>query len=174
MKLKLKEAEVSQSNAIFSDCGKYRYWLYRGWSETGPKAMCFGLNPSTANAYDDDPTIASLIRIMKNNGFAGFYMMNLFALISPNPEDLRTTPDPVKENDFYISKVHNGLQRSMQYPTIVFCWGQFPMAEYRSKVIIKQFPKAMCFGRNQNGTPKHPLYLKATTKLIPYDKGTEG
>lgn len=144
--------------ADFSGCGKYRYVLWRVWDESLPKAQCVGLNPSTANAETDDPTIRNLVRILTNAGYGGLYMTNLFALISPYPEDLRRCSDPVKENDLWLMRVRDLCNDS------ILCWGNFPMAEYRAKVVKKMFPNALCFGRNANGSPKHPLYLKSNTK----------
>lgn len=145
--------------ATFSPCGKYRYVLARVWNDDQPKAMCIGLNPSTANAEDDDPTIRRLIGLLKNNGYGGFYMCNLFALISPFPDALRMTPDPIKSNDIFLKATREISD------AVVFCWGNFKQAEYRARKIIPMFPGAWCFGKNANGTPKHPLYLKADTKL---------
>lgn len=145
--------------AKFSDCGKYRYWLLRQWDPTLKTAMCIGLNPSTANAEVSDPTIKNLIQIMANNGYGGFFMVNLFALVSPHPNDLRSCPDPLKDNDEWLEDV------SKQCQDVIFCWGNFKQAEYRAKIMIKKYPDALCFGKNTNGSPKHPLYLKQTTTL---------
>lgn len=150
------------STALFSKCGKYRYWLYRSWDPERKTAACIGLNPSTANGEKNDPTIESLIRLMKHNGYGAFFMLNLFALISPNPEDLRSCADPLSANDKHLSSFKESDA------DIIFCWGRFPMAEYRAKVVRKMFPNALCFGKNQDGSPKHPLYLKATTKTTSY------
>lgn len=156
-----------EKGAIFSDCGKYRYRLWRIWDVSGTFAQCVGLNPSTANSDDDDNTIRNLTEIIKNNGYGGFYMTNLFALISPYPEALRECPDPIKDNDVHLRQVYSLCQ------SIIFCWGNFKQAEYRAKKIIKEFPQALCFGMNANGSPKHPLYLKQTTKIIPYGKDSK-
>jgi hypothetical protein len=162
--------------AEFSECGKYRYQLWRIWDNHLPKAMCIGLNPSTANAEDDDNTIRNLCGLLIGNGFGGLYMMNLFALISPYPEDLRVCPDPIKDNDVWLRSTQ------LQSDCLIFCWGSFKQAEHRSKKIITDvlIPNAMpfsyqpfCFGRNKNGSPKHPLYLKQTTKLIPYERDSK-
>ena len=129
-----------------------------------PYVICIGLNPSTANAETDDNTIRNLTALLNNNGYGGLYMMNLFALISPDPEALRKCPDPVKENNNWIDKI------SRQCETVVFCWGNFKQAQYQANKIVPMFPKALCIGKNRNGSPKHPLYIKQTTKLIPYGK----
>jgi hypothetical protein len=151
-----------KTDAIFSECGKYRYVLSRIWEPLEARAMCIELNPSTAKAEDNDPTITRLIGLLRNNGFGGFYMTNLFALVSPYPEDLQTCPDPLKDNDRYL------LETSENVTHIVYCWGNFKQATYRAKKVKTMFPhkRINCFGKNANGTPKHPLYLKANTELI--------
>jgi hypothetical protein len=136
--------------------------LYRIWDKDKPLAMCIGLNPSTANGQSDDATIESLIRIFQNLDFGGFYMLNLFSLISPDPEALRMCPDPVNGMDRYIHLISGKVK------VIVFCWGNFKQAEYRAVKMIRKFPTAVCFGKNKSGTPRHPLYLKATSTLIPF------
>lgn len=146
----------------FSPCGKYRYQLNVIWDESLPAAMCIGLNPSTANATMNDPTITKLLTILDNNKFGGLYMTNLFGLISPYPEDLRSCPDPVKDNDVWLDRTaHLCVYK-------IFCWGNFKQAEYRAKAIKNRFPGAFCFGKNSNGSPKHPLYLKSNTLIQSY------
>lgn len=149
-------------SAEFSDCGKYRYVLIRHWDEGKPYAMCIGLNPSTGNAENDDPTIRRLITILSNIGFGGLYMTNLFALISAYPEDLRKCCDPVKDNDIWLARVRQNAKE------VIYCWGNFKQAEYRAKKIKTMFPVSKCFGKNFNGSPKHPLYLKSQTQLIDF------
>jgi GTP-binding protein len=43
--------------AVLSDCGGYRYVLWRDWA-AGPRALFILLNPSTADATQDDPVAA--------------------------------------------------------------------------------------------------------------------
>jgi hypothetical protein len=148
--------------AFFSDCGKYRYQLNRIWDESLPVAACIGLNPSTANADKNDPTINKLIMLMKSNGYGGFKMLNLFGLISANPDYLRSCSDPIADNDKWVFNVVQTCD------SIIFCWGNFKQAEYRSKKYIQKYPGALCFGRNANGSPKHPLFLKGTTPIVKF------
>jgi hypothetical protein len=149
--------------AAFSDDQKYRYLLYRIWEKDMPRAMCIGLNPSTANQDHDDATITRLITTLKSLGYGGLYMTNLFGLVSSDPELLREVPDPVGANDTWL-KIIADLSDE-----VIFCWGAFPMAEYRAKKIRNQFTKAKCFGKNSNGTPWHPLAM-----MYAGMKGTEG
>ena len=130
--------------------------------KTLPKAMCIGLNPSTANEVDNDPTISRLVSLLRNNGYGGFIMTNLFALVSPYPEDLRSCPDPIKDNDKWMYDARSKCD------DVIFCWGNFKQAEYRSKVMKSRYSEALCFGVNSNGSPKHPLYLKQDTSIQRY------
>lgn len=139
--------------AEFSPCGKYRYKLWRIWNTDLPLAMCIGLNPSTANADKDDPTINNLRRILTTLGYGGFYMMNLFAYISSKPEVLLTCPDPLGENDIKLEEVRELCK------DVIACWGAFKQAEERMKQVLPRYPDAKCFGLNQNGTPWHPLAM---------------
>lgn len=159
---------ILDKDAVFSECGKYRYYLLRVWEYEKPIAMCIGLNPSTADDGTDDTTIRNLCDLLKDYGYGGFYMTNLFALISPHPEDLRSCPDPVKENDTWLN--HLGANNR----EVIFCWGAFKQAEYRAKKLIQQFPSALCFGKTATGKPLHPLaatiWMKSKCKLQPFKK----
>lgn len=141
------------SGAEFSDCGKYRYKLWRIWDTELPKAMCIGLNPSKANANKDDPTINNLKRALWRLGYGGFYMMNLFSLISSNPKDLLICVDPLGENEIKLKEVDAICD------DVIVCWGNFKQAADRIKEVLPNYPHAKCFGRNKNGTPFHPLAL---------------
>ena len=93
------------TGADFSPCGKYRYKLWRIWDPDKPRAMCIGLNPSTANHEKNDATIRYLIQMLTVLGYGGFYMTNLFAIISSKPEVLLTCADPLGDNDLKLDEV---------------------------------------------------------------------
>ena len=50
----------SKSGAVFSDCRKYRYALWRIWDGNKSLAMIIGLNQSTADETLNDPSKRSL------------------------------------------------------------------------------------------------------------------
>lgn len=141
------------TGAVFSDDGKYRYKLWRIWDESKPKAMCIGLNPSTANQDTNDPTITNLIKMLKILGYGGVYMTNLFAWVSSKPEDLLTCDDPLGNNDNHLEEV------SQICDVVIVAWGSFKEADDRIKQVLPLFPEALCFGVNKNGTPAHPLAM---------------
>ena len=154
-----------KGEAIFSTCGQYRYQLTRTWRENPLRILAvIGLNPSTANAEDDDPTIARVCKIAHHNGYDGIEMYNLFALISPYPDDLLIDPDPIGGNDRYLKTIRNNHD-------VCFAWGAFEQAKGRAQYVEQLYPNALCLAQNKDGSPKHPLYLKNDTKIRPYKKG---
>ena len=160
------EKELQKINeyngAAFSECGKYRYSLWRVWDKSKPLVMFIGLNPSMADAVDDDPTIRRVKRFAEDWGYGGVYMTNLFAWITPYPEELEKCSDPLKGNDSWLKSTY------VKCSKVIFAWGSFKEAEERAKEVIKMFPDAEALIINQDGTPRHPLYVKADTKPIKY------
>ncbi len=152
----------NDSGAVFSEYGKYRYRLWRVWDETKPLAMFIGLNPSKANAIKPDNTVTKVGKVSKYNGFGGFYMMNLFSLISQYPEDLLTCENPIMDNDKHLKEVAELCDK------VVFCWGVFKESKKRCEEIINMFPNALCFKHTKDGSPWHPLYCLDETLLIDF------
>lgn len=150
------------AGAEFSRDRKYRYALWRIWDNGLPAVMFIGLNPSRADEIKPDPTITNIMKITTANGYGGFYMMNLYALVSPHPEALLTEPDPIGANDDWLDKIAEQCQ------DVCFVWGAFPRALDRSAQIIRKFPRAYCLGKTKNGHPVHPLHLSSDTKMTPY------
>lgn len=148
------------SGAHFSSCRKYRYALYRIWDDSKPLVMFIGLNPSTANENEDDPTIRRVKRFARDWGFGGVYMMNLFAYITPYPDKLILYADPIGNNDAWLKEV------SEKCGAVVFAWGSFKQATERAKDVSKLFTNAMALRINKDGTPAHPLYIPANVKPV--------
>lgn len=152
------------NGAEFSADKKYRYALWRIWNSEKPLVMFIGLNPSKATENANDNTITKVIKVARNNGFGGLYMMNLFAYITPHPEELKKCKDPLGDNDGWLEKVAPKCKR------IVFAWGNFKEAKERSEQVVKMFDSPHCFVQNKNGSPKHPLYCLDETVFIPFKK----
>jgi hypothetical protein len=153
----MKDLFGNNSDAIFSDCRRYRYALWRVWDESKPKVMFIGLNPSTANETSNDNTITKVVKIAKNNGYGGVYMTNLFAWVTAYPEELKKCNNPLGENNYWLITI-SGMCKD-----VVFAWGNFKEAQERSKEVIENFSmfiQPKCITQNKNGSPKHPLYCK--------------
>lgn len=152
-------------DAIFDKDKNHRYILTRIWNENKPFVMFIGLNPSTANATEDDPTIRSVQRIANKNGFGGIYMVNCFPYISTNPKEMKqcSEQDIVINDKFILNAKSNCLE-------VVFAWGNFEIVKSlnRDKSLIELLGVAKCLGQNKNGSPKHPLYIKSETKFIDF------
>ena len=78
-----------RTDAVFSDCRKYRYALWRVWDESKPVAVFIGLNPSTADEVNDDPTVKRCVNFAQEWGYGGLCMANLFAFMATDPEVLK-------------------------------------------------------------------------------------
>lgn len=151
------------SGALFSEDRKHRYLLWRIWKQKTPSLLFIGLNPSTADDKMNDPTIRRLIKFAAGWGFGSLYCANLFTQVTPRPSDL------IKVDNLAIEKSILSIQRSAEKcDTILFGWGSFKEAKMVSEQIVEMFPRAKCLGVNHDGSPKHPLYLKATVSLEPY------
>lgn len=156
--------QVTPAGAIFSEDKKYRYVLWRIMNSALPMVQYIGLNPSTANENTNDATIKKLIKITHNNGYGGFYMTNLFALVSRFPALLVNHPDPLKHNDLHLKVISNKVGK------VIFCWGDFKQAYStgRADQVMSMFPDAYCIRRSTKGRPWHPLFCYDIEKFIKF------
>tara|TARA_Y100001935_G_scaffold142546_1_gene117812 strand:- start:204 stop:665 length:462 start_codon:yes stop_codon:yes gene_type:complete len=136
-----------------------RFSLSRIWDQKKPKLLYIMLNPSIADDKRDDPTIKRLIFFTKKFRYGGFYVTNLFTQITPYPKELNMD-NLSKKNNF---KIINDLIKKSD--SIVYAWGNL-VSEPRDLLEIIDSP--LCFGKNLNGTPKHPLYLPSNSKLLKF------
>lgn len=154
--------------AQLSQDRQYRYALWRIWNEDKLLVMFIGLNPSRAGEKKDDPTIRRVTRFAYDWGYGGFYMMNLFAWVTPYPSELGLAADPVGENDRWIEEIQLKCER------IVFAWGAFGddkkrhAIQNRAAAMIQRFPGAYCLGKTSNGHPCHPLFLPGDRRPEPF------
>lgn len=158
---------ASESGAIFDtpdETGKYRYVLWRRWGTGRNFAHLCGLNPSTATASLNDPTIRREIGFCQSWGVDGLIKTNAFAFRATNPDDMMRAVDPVGfYNDHWI------LEASAVAQFNVACWGIHGGFRGRQPQLRLRLPWK-CFGLTKDGRPKHPLYLKATTPLVDWPR----
>lgn len=150
-----------KSDAAFTEDGKHRICLSRIWDDTKPKVMFIGLNPSTANATSDDPTIRRVKLMAKAWGYGGIYMMNLFTYISTDPKALNKQFGNVFKADTWLITIADRCDK------IIFAWGNFNVLG-RDKQVAELFPEAYALYINKNGSPKHPLYCKSDIQPVKY------
>lgn len=149
---------MSRSSASFSRCKQYRYTLTRTWDAALPKVMFVGLNPSTADAEVDDPTVRRCVRFARDWGFGGLVLTNLFAYRSTDPQRLKTAADPVgPENDLAIRRACKSVT------CVIVAWGVHGSLDNRDREVLAMLESPHCLGVTHSGAPRHPLYLAACT-----------
>lgn len=160
--------------AWFSPCQRYRYTLVRtidhgflGAPHQAETVNFIMLNPSTATATLDDPTIRRCAGYARRWGYGTLVVTNLFAYRATAPADMLAAADPIgPENDAYISRAARGAA------LVVAAWGQHGAHRRRDEQVrrlVQAAGKDVHYLRlNANGQPAHPLYLPATLVPQPY------
>ncbi len=151
--------------AVFSPDGLYRYTLTREVDAFASKTMvAFGLlNPSTADEYNNDPTVRRLLRFARRWGYGSIALFNLFAFRATDPRQLRRVADPIgPENDSYIRTLASACD------LIVVGWGNHGSYLGRGGEVLRllEGKQVYCFGKTRSGQPKHPLYLPKSQTLM--------
>jgi len=154
------------NGAMFSPCRTYRYTLWRWWEDVLPYAMFIGLNPSTADETKDDPTVRRCIRFARDWGYGGLLMTNMFAIRATDPKVMLAHPEPIgPKNDHWLKKT------AKDAGIVVAAWGIHGKHMSRDEHILKMLPQVHHLGLTKAGIPKHPLYLRADTKVTLYYGG---
>lgn len=155
------------SSAVFSENGLHRYSLTRRWTN-GPAVMFIGLNPSTADEKNDDPTIRRCIGFAKSWDCGALYMGNAFSYRATDPREMAEAREAGidingKENDHWLRTLAGAAD------IIVAAWGAHLLAVDRGLAVAELIgPRLQCLGTTQSGQPRHPLYLKRDTLLAPW------
>lgn len=140
--------------ATLSPCRRYRYELWRRWSDA-PPVVFIGLNPSTADETQDDATIRKCIAYAKKWGHGALCMVNLFAFRATQPKDMLAEDDPVgPDNDRVLQSLAWGC------PVVIAAWGAHGSHRGRDKQVLGMLPTLYALYLTKDGKPGHPLYLK--------------
>jgi hypothetical protein len=157
--------------AVLSEDKLHRYVLRRTLSATPSifdgseeiRSMCFiMLNPSTADAEEDDPTIRRCMSFARREQCLSMFVVNLFAFRTPYPKLLIKAADPIgSENDTYTKDICN------QSDFVIAAWGSHPFARERAEYVMNMLGDVSlkCLGVTKDGWPRHPLYVSGDTKL---------
>lgn len=157
-------------SAAISDDGLYRYRLERQWSTVPGVTTFVMLNPSTADAEVDDPTIRRCMGFAKRWGHGRLVVVNLFAFRSSDPVELLEADDPIgPENRGHLSRA------ARETGLIIAAWGAPKSKLYALQYMqVLEARKALagpptvtqaegrsifCLGVTKRGHPRHPLYL---------------
>ena len=166
------------TDARFSPCGRYRWWLQRCWDCERPPLLFVGLNPSRADADRDDPTLRRLQDFARSWGYGRLEVLNLFARISPSPSVLRRSSEPVgAENDLWLQE--RVLALASVSGALWLGWGNGGAWCGRDQQVLSQLacwarvPGAAAFtvpwlslGLTAAGQPRHPLYVPGDARPV--------
>ncbi len=157
-----------RGRALMSPCETYRYGLVRQWNQVGGAMVVIGLNPSTADADQDDPTIRRCIGFAKREGCGELIMINLFALRATDPKELLAHHAPIgPDNDMAIKEL-----AAVPGCVMLAAWGAHPAAVDRWRSLRHLgLGRLMCLGKTAGGAPRHPLYVRGDQPLIVFDGG---
>jgi len=124
------------------------------------------LNPSTADAIIDDPTIRRVMGFSWREGFGALAVVNLFAQRSTDPKHLITPARHVQIQNIETIEYH--IDRCS---AVVAAWGTTipkSLMSYAKAMIgiirlhaDNQGKPIYRLGVTANGSPRHPLYVKA-------------
>jgi hypothetical protein len=166
--------------AVFSGCGRYRWWLERIWRPSGRRLLFIGLNPSRADDRRDDPTLRRLMAFASAWGYGGLEVLNLFAMVSPSPAALSFAADPVGDrNQTWIRRRlraldHAGCRLKPGAPAALIWlgWGNGGRRQGQDQRVLELLAERsnclVCLGRTTSGAPRHPLYLPSASLLQPF------
>ena len=154
----VREFSGKDKGAIISECGKYRYVLYRKVSRESEKSLYFiCLNPSTADAKEDDQTVRRCMNFARDLGYGYLYVVNLFAWRSTEKAVLLKAP---KEKigprcNHYIDKYVKSCDMT------VAAWGAIDRGlEWRARDVSGRHDNLRALKITKNGHPWHPLLLR--------------
>ncbi|HFC8518708.1 TPA: DUF1643 domain-containing protein [Neisseria weaveri] len=123
-----------------------------------------GLNPSTADDKEPDPTIKQVMFFTEKHEYESFLMFNLYPLRTPHPQNLPQVPDMkvVKEN---VEKIFNIISQEKNADIWVAWGGDILSRDYLWSCLEGIYLKLeKCSIRNwyrlgellASGHPKHP------------------
>lgn len=162
----MSQQRANKSFATISECGTYRYTLWRHLGLLGPPCLFVMLNPSTADANQDDPTIRRCIAFARSWGCGELTVVNLLALRATDPSILLRHSEPNGPDN--VAHIENQL-RIHEDGIIVLAWGAHRAHSLSVALNSVSWPgSTTCLGVTNNGSPRHPLYLRRDQPLMSY------
>ncbi|MFD3517742.1 DUF1643 domain-containing protein [Streptomyces sp. NPDC058657] len=159
---------IRHRTAEISACDRYRYRLTREWSDAVPATFVM-LNPSTADADQDDATTRKCARFAQRWGCGSLIIVNLYAWRATNPSNLpadellRVGPD----NDRHLSDAAAAAHEADG--PLIAAWGANAHLDRVAAVCaLPGVGRLACLSVTGNGQPSHPLYLNSDATPSPW------
>lgn len=160
------------SGAVYSECQRYRYLLWRVWDSSRRPLTAILLNPSNADTEPHDETIERVQYQAAAMGAGGVRIANLFALRAPNPDALYAAKDPSgPDNDVVL------VEACFDSLAVLCGWGSHGALNDRARAVMRLIEatgaRLTCLGVDPDGSPKPPLEVSCVETLRPYKLGLE-
>jgi len=159
------------STAIISSCQRYRYALTRQIGCADKVVTFIMLNPSTADAHEDDPTIRRCKGFARSLAAGKLIVVNLFAFRATKPKVLLAEKEPVgPKNNEHIRRAAEEAHNSGGI--VIAAWGAHGKHRDRDKQVMALLdawdilPKSLA--ETAGGMPRHSLYLPNGCKPLDY------
>ena len=157
--------EAMQGGAVIT--GNYRYLLWREWNSNLKTVSFIMLNPSRADSEVNDPTITRCINFAKAWGYGRLEVVNLFAYRTSKPSLLKQAVEPIgKDNDRHI------IESVLKSNLVILAWGNhgsWRKQDLYTLGLLENHNHLYSLGITKRGCPRHPLYLRSTSKPQIYD-----
>lgn len=159
---------MMEHGAVISEDECYRYELWRRWTHSSSPLTFVMLNPSTADASKDDPTIRRCISFATDHGYGGIIVQNLYAYRTSKPTELWAAE---KRGVDIIGPMDRSFLQTQFRRTCVCAWGAGAPAD-RVEIVLRLLTEndgvLVHLGLTKNGNPKHPLYIPASQPFLPF------
>lgn len=154
-----------ERSARISDDGVYRYRLERRWDAHLPECVFVMLNPSTADATQDDPTIRRCVGFARDLGCGALLVGNLYAFRATDPQDLFRASEPTggaANDDVLVDLMARGNH-------VIAAWGGHGRLDRVEQVLaVPGAERLTALGTTKAGAPRHPLYVRASARPVPW------
>lgn len=161
----LHDPDEMLRTARLSEDGVYRWTLHRIWGSPANLLTFIMLNPSTADALKDDPTIVRCTNFARDMGHDGIVVVNLYAYRATKPADLWLAPEPSGgwRNDDTLRKALT--KAAFHGSPVIAAWGANAKPDRVGWLLRQPGAKRLsALHVTKAGAPGHPLYLPATSR----------
>lgn len=158
------------ARTVFNADRTHRFTLFRRWGDPEDYACGISMNPSGAAEDVDDPTVSRMAKRARKFWRVGaYYQLNVMSIRGTWSSDLRKAAEVnLPENDDCIRRIAAGAR------IVVVSWGNAGHKAGRGpavEAILREVcdpSRVVCFGKNKNGSPVHPLFQRLDAPLRPY------
>lgn len=161
---------IVAERTVFNADRTHRITLFRYWGDIDDFAMGISMNPSGAAEDVGDPTVDGMSKRAREHwGVGAYYQMNVMSIRGTYSKDLaKAGLLNVPENDEWIRRL------APMARLVVVSWGNPGHKSGRGPAVAEILRevcdpvRVVCFGKNKNGSPVHPLYQRLDAPLIPF------